>query len=93
LDERAIVATLPGIREAVLLTAILQEVMGLPASDVASAVKRLPKLPDLPILDHPRPPQRAATLHEGDTGEGRRPRSRRRRRHASHDDRSPTQRY
>lgn len=80
LQNRAAAAEVTGIREAVLLLAVLRDVLGLPHEWIAQAVQELPRLPDLPILDHPRPLQRAAHPHpRGASGKGRRPPRRRRR--------------
>lgn len=60
-----------GTREAWLLLAILQDVLGLDTDFVAEGVAQIPGLPDLPILDHPRPrnrPQRV-TPRNGAEGE------------------------
>ena len=47
----------PGIREAWLLLAVLQDVLGLDSKLIARGMSQLFRLPDLPILDHPRPPR------------------------------------
>lgn len=46
-----------GIREAWQLLGILQDVLEIPVEFVSAGLKRLHLLPDLPILDHPRPPR------------------------------------
>ncbi len=49
---------LPGIREALLLLATLRNVRGHSLEFVEKALHNLHRLPDLPILDHPRPANR-----------------------------------
>jgi len=81
----------PGIREAWLLLAVLQDMVPVPEPFLTHGLNRLGTLPDLPILDHPRPQNRAPTPEgqelprdsrefRGEGGKGPRgPRRRRRR--------------
>ncbi len=48
----------PGTREAWLLLAILQDQLGVAPEFLDEGLARLHELPDLPILDHPRPTNR-----------------------------------
>jgi hypothetical protein len=68
-----------GIREAVLLRAVLRDVLDLPEADVLPSLKHLPRLPDLPILDHPRPLHRGTLPRRPEHGQGPRRRARSRR--------------
>jgi hypothetical protein len=76
-----------GEREAWLLLSIVGGLLGADAETVRQGVARLHELPDLPILDHPRPARRGAapagtdSLFPGQPGRGakRRPRRSRRR--------------
>ena len=51
-------AAIPGSREAWLLLGALRGVLGGAADFLEAGLSLLPQLPDLPILDHPRPPER-----------------------------------
>jgi hypothetical protein len=51
-------AAIPGSREAWLLLGVLREVLGFSGDFLDAGLSLLPQLPDLPILDHPRPPER-----------------------------------
>jgi Poly A polymerase head domain/Probable RNA and SrmB- binding site of polymerase A len=68
-----------GIREAVLLRGVLQDVLEVPEAEVAASLEVLPELPDLPILDHPRPTLRGALPAPSGQGTRRRRRTRSRR--------------
>ena len=52
------VDSLPGVREAWVLLSLLEGVLDIDPEFTAEGVKRLASLPDLPILDHPRPAHR-----------------------------------
>ncbi len=82
--ERAKAAALTGVREAIVLRAVLSDRLGLREEDVEPSLAHLPTLPDLPILDHPRPLRRGIALHpapheERGAHSGRSRRGRRRR--------------
>ncbi|HEX7928760.1 MAG TPA: hypothetical protein VF678_14285 [bacterium] len=47
-----------GEREAILLVALIAPLVGVPQHQADAELARLPDLPDLPILDHPRPANR-----------------------------------
>ncbi|MEE8435136.1 MAG: hypothetical protein V3S64_10155, partial [bacterium] len=51
-------AAIPGSREAWLLLGVLRGVLGVSGEFLEAGLSLLPQLPDLPILDHPRPPER-----------------------------------
>jgi Poly A polymerase head domain/Probable RNA and SrmB- binding site of polymerase A len=82
LDDAARSAAVVGIREGLLLRAVLRDVLGVDAEEVERSRVYLPRLADLPILDHPRPIQRGALPRRAGSGDGMRSRgqSRRRRR-------------
>lgn len=50
-------AAIPGSREAWLLLGVLRGVLGVSGEFLDAGLSLLPQLPDLPILDHPRPPE------------------------------------
>lgn len=79
LDDPAEATAIAGIREAVLLRAILGDVLGVPPEEVAASLEHLPHLPDMPILDHPRPIHRGTLSRHPRAGEGPRRRGRSRR--------------
>ncbi len=83
LHDRSAAASIPGAREAIMLCALLRERFAVSEAAVAQGLAALPDLPDLPILDHPRPLNRALTAHAHPhghrAGAGRRRSGRRRR--------------
>ena len=79
LDDLEEAGRTQGIREAVLLRAVLRDVLDLPEEDVLPSLKHLPRLPDLPILDHPRPLHRGTLPRRPEHGQGPRRRARSRR--------------
>jgi poly(A) polymerase len=76
LDDLEQAAAVLGIREALLLRAVTRDVLGLPAEAVEPGLAYLPRLPDLPILDHPRPLHRGALSGPPRGGDGPRRRGR-----------------
>lgn len=77
LRNREEAARVSGIREALLLVAVLRDVLEVPDAWVQQALPELAQLPDLPILDHPRPLLRGTQPH-APPGAKRRGRRRRR---------------
>jgi Poly A polymerase head domain/Probable RNA and SrmB- binding site of polymerase A len=59
LDDPQAAARVKGIREAIVLRSVLRDVLDLPLEETERDLEQLPHLPDLPILDHPRPLRRA----------------------------------
>jgi hypothetical protein len=68
LRDRGEAERLTGIREAVLLLTVLRDVLELPEGLVEPGLELLPVLPDLPILDHPRPLRRSGIAHLDSAG-------------------------
>jgi len=79
LADREWAAGLTGVREAVLLRAVLMDTLELPDAAVEPTLAWLPRLPDLPILDHPRPLHRGSLPRRPEHGAGPRRRGRSRR--------------
>jgi len=71
-----------GEREAILLIALIAARVGVPQHQADAELARIPDLPDLPILDHPRPANRTdATINlAADDGRERPPQTARKRR-------------
>jgi tRNA nucleotidyltransferase/poly(A) polymerase len=54
-----------GEREAILLVALIAPLVGVPQHQADTELARIPDLPDLPVLDHPRPANRTDAATPG----------------------------